>query len=543
MGRAEWLRVLLSTEAADRVAAEGAITALYRVAGMEGPRHFWWFESPGAAATALQGLILSHHPVMQQAGVKVKVDPKAEEAGKPLCPEWSYPPPGLDRRMATAVGQGRYKAYADFRGFPLFRDDDGLERAERRLIGGDGSVLNTVLGHSVLGWSFQHLYTMSNMAADEAAIGGREPSAALAAAWSAARSVGLWWGFDHAVVLIERPAELYVNEKLLAHRKDGPALVYRDGAAVYARDGQWSPPFKPPKKKSGVKIEPGKWFGRYVGGEYQKVWEEMIELDADVRKKAYAEHAQAVAAETMRRVEANVRTVTARLQGMGYRFQTAAGAAEEREDSAARSVEAMRRKLERYPEKGPVSRHVRESLEMGARLMEGLAKQVAESKERPRDYRIRAHVPPAKSAAAHVRRLEKLAEGLIPLSLRAFYEVVGSVDWRGSHPGIAPLGHHIAPDPLVVFDAEEIAEHWQEDGLILIAPDDLTKADTSGGDPYEIAVPDARADGELRNEAHELFFVEYLRLCFRWGGFPGWEAEGDGAPKELEELRVGLVEF
>jgi len=82
-----------------------------------------------------------------------------------------------------------------------------------------------------------------------------------------------------------------------------------------------------------------------------------------------------------------------------------------------------------------------------------------------------------------------------------------------------------------------------EAGAICIAPDALHKADHSGGEPYEIAVPDLRADGEVRNEPHDLFFVDYLRLCFRWGGFPGWEAAGSAAPRELEELRAGLLEF
>ena len=45
----------------------------------------------------------------------------------------------------------------------------------------------------------------------------------------------------------------------------------------------------------------------------------------------------------------------------------------------------------------------------------------------------------------------------------------------------------------------------------------------SGQDPDEMAVPDERADGEMLNEGHGVFFVEYLRLAFRFGGFPGDE--------------------
>lgn len=78
--------------------------------------------------------------------------------------------------------------------------------------------------------------------------------------------------------------------------------------------------------------------------------------------------------------------------------------------------------------------------------------------------------------------------------------------------------------------------------MVTIAPDDLHKADTSGGDPYEMAIPDLRADGELLNERHDLFFVDYLRLCFRFGGFPGYDGRAE-VPAELGTLSAGLIEF
>jgi hypothetical protein len=64
----------------------------------------------------------------------------------------------------------------------------------------------------------------------------------------------------------------------------------------------------------------------------------------------------------------------------------------------------------------------------------------------------------------------------------------------------------------------------------------------SGGDPYEMSIPDLRADGELLNERHNLFFVEYLRLCFRYGGFPGYEGR-DGVPSVLATLSAELIAF
>src|SRR5262245_66421957 len=101
------------------------------------------------------------------------------------------------------------------------------------------------------------------------------------------------------------------------------------------------------------------------------------------------------------------------------------------------------------------------------------------------------------------------------------------------------MGVYGAEDALSQLDGSD------EDGStgIAIAPDDLHKANTSGGDPYEIAVPDERADGEVQNERHRVLFVEYLRLCFEFGGFPGYEGQDRNLPAELATLRSGLIPF
>jgi hypothetical protein len=222
-------------------------------------------------------------------------------------------------------------------------------------------------------------------------------------------------------------------------------------------------------------------FDRYVAGEYEKVWNELIALGPAVREDPHAADALAVAYETMRRVEANVRDITARLRALDYRATW-----------------------------------------------------------------TQAHEPPGPKVHKQIARLEKAA-GAIPLALRAFYEVVGAVDWIGEHPSLAPRHDSVAPDPLVVFPIEEALAQCEEveDGAdaILIAPDDLHKAHTSGGEPYEIAVPDLGADSKLLNECHELYFVEYLRLVFRFGGFPGYDGIDRALPPELASLRAGLIPF
>ena len=87
------------------------------------------------------------------------------------------------------------------------------------------------------------------------------------------------------------------------------------------------------------------------------------------------------------------------------------------------------------------------------------------------------------------------------------------------------------------FEDDEAEQH------VVIAPNEIHKAGESGGEPYEMAVPDERADGELLNERHGIFFIDYLRLAFRFGGFPGYEGYDRDVPKEHESLRTGLLEF
>jgi hypothetical protein len=56
-----------------------------------------------------------------------------------------------------------------------------------------------------------------------------------------------------------------------------------------------------------------------------------------------------------------------------------------------------------------------------------------------------------------------------------------------------------------------------------LAPDHHHKANISGGSPYGIELPYLGADPIFMHEEHGLPFVDYLRLAFRWGGFPRLE--------------------
>lgn len=161
-----------------------------------------------------------------------------------------------------------------------------------------------------------------------------------------------------------------------------------------------------------------------------------------------------------------------------------------------------------------------------------------------------------------MRQMEEVTGAPLPVSLRAFWEVVGGIDWVWDyHRGDAPdLGVDLPMDqmdPLCVAppgSLEYLFEMWEEqksgvdpelvDPFSLeLAPDDLHKANISGGAPYGIDLPFHGADPIFANEAHELPFVDYLRFCFRWGGFPGLDRHAErsdvrqflkGMSKDLE---------
>jgi hypothetical protein len=56
-----------------------------------------------------------------------------------------------------------------------------------------------------------------------------------------------------------------------------------------------------------------------------------------------------------------------------------------------------------------------------------------------------------------------------------------------------------------------------------------------------VRVPDARIDVPLEGEWHQTTFINYLRICFAWAGFPGLETRIDPENVEFACLREGLL--
>jgi HEAT repeat protein len=146
-----------------------------------------------------------------------------------------------------------------------------------------------------------------------------------------------------------------------------------------------------------------------------------------------------------------------------------------------------------------------------------------------------------------IERIEEMTGAPLPISLRRFWEIVGGINfvWDYDSGGAAPnIGVDLPMDELdpICVDCPDVTKHvfdeWEHqragvdpelvDPFSLdLAPDYLHKADISGGAAYAIDLPFYGVDPIFANEEHNLPFVDYLRLCFRWGGFPRLERYAD----------------
>ena len=148
--------------------------------------------------------------------------------------------------------------------------------------------------------------------------------------------------------------------------------------------------------------------------------------------------------------------------------------------------------------------------------------------------------------------LERIARfeaqvGPLPLTICAWYHIVGAIDLRGfgtedelaSWAAPHVLGTAIErADPLVIEPSATALEHddtlwWQGRYPLRMGPDTGEKFFSYGGPPLAVMTPSAAVDGQLRGES----FLHYVRRCLAWAGYP----EVDVAP--LREMRARPGDF
>jgi hypothetical protein len=292
---------------------------------------------------------------------------------------------------------------------------------------------------------------------------------------------------------------------------------------------------------------------RYRDGDCVAVWADLVALGEGVRHELYYADAVAVAAETMRRARHNVELLIQRLAGMGYRFIPPSMEYMLDLDSSIDQMAQMigaKQGVEIRPFLEEAAKHAKERIgPLAAKMAEhraALKAKISASLKKPPLKNPDVFDPPGKQTAAQLKKLEKAASGPLPISLRAWYEQVGGVSLMGSHAVLNPKDSVVAADPLVVAPLRELLQMVEHEGAddkigLWIAPDDLHKANVSGGDPYTITVPNACADADLEYEWHHTTFVNYLRKAFEWGGFPGWQRDKKPPREAIAKLTEGLL--
>lgn len=239
------------------------------------------------------------------------------------------------------------------------------------------------------------------------------------------------------------------------------------------------------------------FYERYLAGECEQVWDELCTLKGDVRNPPYFNDAVAVARETMRRVRLNCETLILRLQKLGWQFGY---------DWAPKWADR----------EAEISRH-----------------------------------PPLLGTPTPNVVLDNIEanNGLLPISLRAFYEVVGAINFVGT-PFDRPHwpGQEYGLDPLYIAGVDQAFGHlryeWDKNaaalrtleqgdalvtphsGQVEITPDFLHKYFISGVGSEYISIPTEHADallmfegGPLQFGGRDLTFVRYLRYAMLGGGF------------------------
>jgi len=228
------------------------------------------------------------------------------------------------------------------------------------------------------------------------------------------------------------------------------------------------------------------WLQRYQAGECAEVWAEMDSLGVDLLKSSHRKAAEKVALETMERGRKNVLWLFDGLQQLGYRFR----------DSA-----------EPGPPDYPLELRIQATLDYVR--VKGGKKYATDPWSHPafawlddEDIDVPEHHRKGRPGRSQFRPLgAKTAAALegieLPLSVRCWFERVGSVDFGGTHPVLNRAG-----------EGEALRIVWGPEWV------------GSG----------AGAD-----------FVASLRLAFQWAGLPGWSRRPENPEREMAWLRSKLL--
>ena len=248
-------------------------------------------------------------------------------------------------------------------------------------------------------------------------------------------------------------------------------------------------------------------YKQYQAGHYQEVYDDLVTMQEQVFLAHNYEGALLVAREIMQRVRYNIGLLIPRLHDLGYQFGKGF-----------------------FQDMSPEERTM---VENDAPIFQ----------------------EPGPKTPEKVFALEELA-GTLPLSLKCWYEEVGSINLVGLFPADHgrdfDLEYGCILDPLFIYSIEMASKMvtdyvrrgvWKRKPSLALSPDNYYKYGFGGSGTYSIALPCKAFDAPLLLERHHTTFVNYLRLCFQWGGFPGLESDNRLSQRKLAFLTKDLLPF
>jgi hypothetical protein len=186
---------------------------------------------------------------------------------------------------------------------------------------------------------------------------------------------------------------------------------------------------------------------RYRNGECEGVWSDLERLGPAVRDEPYFEDARAVAEETMKRVRHNAELLVERLKTLGYQFISERGELFQNMlqmmSDNDRTVAALKKTAPgpdpQYPEFFAAAQKIERENEPLLWQRQALRDKLVASEETSHQKQGNHGsgtplVPPSSAVGDAIRKYEESIGGPIPLSLRAWCEIVGSVSLIGTHP-------------------------------------------------------------------------------------------------------------
>jgi hypothetical protein len=247
------------------------------------------------------------------------------------------------------------------------------------------------------------------------------------------------------------------------------------------------------------------WKSRYLAGECKQVWCELIRDSHNQFSEKNQEEINEILDFTMQRVKHNIQNLESKLRELGYIF---------------------------------TNNHFN-----------------------PRNFEQEPiYLPPQKGNQLLIQQLITSCKPYyLPATFLKFLEIVGTVNFIGYFKDWREKTSFPLLDALQVFPLELILKYpeyfyrWRKKGnfenFIEFCSDKLLKENISGGmglgiKLYTYPTIDAKVINYDDDES-DILFLDYLRLAFRWGGFPNldWYEIEDEVKTRIDFLTKDLLQF